>query len=119
MGKTSTWLFIIGSERYRHGLPSDPAIDAIMAAGAFGQRTSVLFVNNGCKYLNQAVSPPPEHSDLRKLLKSFPLYDVDQLFMTSSAAHADIDVGDLPVTWIEPTTVATLVNDASHVVTFT
>ena len=89
------------------------------SVGAFGQRASVLFVNDGCKYLNQAVSPPPEHSDLRKLLKSFPLYDVDQLFMTSSAAHADIDFGDLPVTWIEPTTVATLVNDASHVVTFT
>ena len=119
MGKTSRWLFIIGSEPYRHGLPSDPAIDAIMAAGAFGQRASVLFVNDGCKYLNQAVSPPPEHSDLRKLLKSFPLYDVDQLFMTSSAARADIDFGDLPVTWIEPSTVATLVNDASHVVTFT
>jgi sulfur relay (sulfurtransferase) DsrF/TusC family protein len=119
LGKTSTWLFIIGSEPYRHGLPSDPAIDAIMAAGAFGQRASVLFVDDGCKHLSQAVSPPPEQSDLRKLLRSLPLYDVDQLFMTSSAAHADIDFGDLPVTWLEPTTVAKLVNDASHVVTFT
>ena len=119
MDKTRTWLFIIGSSPYTHELPSDPAVDATMAAGAFGQTASVLFTGEGCQYLNQGISPPAEHADLRKLLKSLSLYDVDHLYINSNELAIDIDFGDLPVTCLEPTDISTLICNASHVVTFT
>lgn len=119
MDRTSKWLFIVGRAPYTHGLPSDPAIDATMAAGAFGQTVSVLFTEIGCQYLDHAISPPAAQADLRKLLKSLPLYDVDHIYISSSAAAIGIDFGDLPVTPVDPTTIVSLINDANHVVTFT
>ena len=119
MDKTSTWLFIIASSPYGHELPSDPAIDATMAAGAFGQSASVLFTGEGCQYLNQGISPPAGQPDLRKLLKSLPLYDIDRLYVMSTESIASVNVGDLPVTLLDPADVASHISKASHVVTFT
>ena len=119
MDKRSTWLFIIGSRPYTNELPSDPAIDASMAAGAFGQNASVLFTGAGCQYLNQDISPPADQADLRKLLKSLPLYDIDHLYVSSNEPNADTTVVDLPVTCLEPSDIASLISNASHVVTFT
>lgn len=119
MDKTRTWLFIIGSSPYAHELASDPAIDATMAAGAFGQKASVLFTGEGCEYLNQDLSPPVDQTDLRKLLKSLPLYDIEHLYVRSGEPIATIDAGDLPVTRLEPSDITSLISNASHVVTFT
>ena len=119
MDNTRAWLFIVGSSPYTHELPSDPAIDATMAAGAFGQSASVLFTGDGCQYLNQGISPPAEQADLRKLLKSLPLYDIDHLYVSSNEPTASINVGDLPVTYLDSSDIASLVSNASHVVTFT
>lgn len=119
MDKTTTWLFIIGSSPYTHGLHSDPAIDVTMAAGAFGQTASVLFAGDGCQYLNQGLSPPAEQTDLRKLLKSLPLYDIEHLYVRSGEPIATIDAGDLPVTRLELSDISSLISNASHVVTFT
>ena len=119
MDKTRRWLFIVGSSPYAHELSSDPAIDATMAAGAFGQTASVLFTGEGCQYLNQGISPPAEQTDLRKLLKSLPIYDIDHLYLSSDEPLASIDVGDLPVTCLEPIEIASLISNASHIVTFT
>jgi sulfur relay (sulfurtransferase) DsrF/TusC family protein len=119
LDKTTTWLFIIGSSPYTHGLPSDPAVDMTMAAGAFGQTASVLFIGDGCQYLNQGVLPPADQADLRKLLKSLPFYDVDQLFVGSTEPIANIDLDELPVTYLQPSDITSLVSSAAHVVTFT
>ena len=119
MAKTSTWLFIIGSSPYTHELPSDPAIDATMAASAFGQKASVVFTGEGCQYLNQDLFPPVDQTDLRKLLKSLPLYDIDHLYVSSNEPIANTNVGDLTVTYLEPSAIASLISNASHVVTFT
>ena len=119
MDKTSTWLFIIGGSPYAHELSSDPAIDATMAAGAFGQNASVLFTGEGRQYLNKDLSPPVDQTDLRKLLKSLPLYDIEHLYVRSGEPIATIDAGDLPVTRLEPADIASLISNASHVVTFT
>ena len=119
MDNTRAWLFIVGSSPYAHELPSDPAIDATMAAGAFGQSASVLFTGDGCQYLNQGISPPGEQADLRKLLKSLPLYDINHLYVSSNEPTVSINVGDLPVTCLDPADIATLVSNAAHVVTFT
>ena len=119
MDKTSEWLFIIGRSPYTHELSSDPAIDATMAAGAFGQNASVLFTGEGCLYLNQEISPPADQADLRKLLKSLPLYDIDHLYVSSNEPIASADICDLPVTCLQPSDIASLIRNTSHVVTFT
>ena len=119
MDKASTWLFIIGSSPYTHLLPSDPAIDVSMAAGAFGQNASVLFTGAGCQYLNQYISPPADQADLRKLLNSLPLYDIDHLYVSSREPIANTKAVDLPVACLEPSDIASLISNASHVVTFT
>lgn len=90
-----------------------------MAAGAFGQSTSVLFTGEGCLYLDQEMSPPADQADLRKLLKSLPLYDIDHLYLNSNEPIASANIGDLPVTCLEPSDIASLIRNASHVVTFT
>ena len=113
------WLFIIGSSPYTHELPSDPAIDASMATGAFGQSASVLFTGAGCRYLNQDLSPPRDQTDLRKLLKSLPLYDINHLYISSNEPIADTNVVDLPVTCLAPSDATLLISNANHVVTFT
>jgi sulfur relay (sulfurtransferase) DsrF/TusC family protein len=119
LDKTSTWLFVIGCRPYAHELPSDPAIDITMAAGAFGQSASVLFIGDGCQYLNQGVLPPADQADLRKLLKSLPFYDVDKLFVGSAEPIANIDLDELQVTHLQPSDITSLVSSAAHVVTFT
>ena len=119
MDKTRTWLFIVGSSPYKHELPSDPAIDAIMATSVFGQNASVLFTGEGCLYLDQEISPPADQADLRKLIKSLPLYDVDHLYVSSNKSVAGTNVSDLPVTYLDPADIASLISSASHVVTFT
>ena len=43
-----------------------------MAAGAFGQQVSVLFMGEGRGYLDAEITPEGEQTDLRKLLKSSP-----------------------------------------------
>ena len=118
MDKTIAWLFIIGSSPYTHELPSDPATDAIMATGAFGQNASVLFTGEGFQYLNQDISPPADQADLRKLLKSLPLFDIEHLYVSSNKPIAGTNVGDLPVTCLDPAGIASLISNASHVVTF-
>ena len=90
-----------------------------MAAGAFGQKASVLFTGEGCQYLNQDLSPPVDQTDLRKLLKSLPLYDIDHLYVSSNEPIANTNVGDLPVTCLAQADIASLINNAAHVVTFT
>ncbi len=90
-----------------------------MATGAFGQNASVLFTGEGCLYLDQEISPPADQADLRKLLKSLPLYDVDHLYLNSNKSIAGTNVGDLPVTYLDSADVASLISSASHVVIFT
>ena len=119
MDKTSTWLFVIGCRPYIHELTSDPAIDITMAAGAFGQSASVLFIGDGCQYLNQGVSPAAEQADLRKLLKSLPFYDIDHLYVGSTEPIANIDADELPVKYLQPSDITSLISSTAHVVTFT
>ena len=90
-----------------------------MAAGAFGQNALVLLTGAGCQYLNQDISPRVDQTDLRKLLKSLPFYDVDHLYISSNEPIANTSVRDLPVTCLAPADIASLISNASHVVTFT
>ncbi|HCJ38931.1 MAG TPA: hypothetical protein DHV35_03285, partial [Halieaceae bacterium] len=77
---TCHWLVIIATPPYTHALDSDPAIDLILAVGAFGQTATVVFVGNGLNYLSADVTVPEGHSDTRKLLKTLPLFDIEYIY---------------------------------------
>ncbi|MDG1032980.1 MAG: DsrE family protein [Luminiphilus sp.] len=118
MASPAHWLFIITSPPYEHGLASDPAIDAVMAAGAFGQSVSLVFLEDGLSYLTMRTQIPKGQTDLSKLLRSLPLYDVNDVFYVEPTAQSlplDSVLGGQP---ISDRAVADLMTTATHVVTF-
>ena len=112
------WLFIITSPPYEHGLASDPAIDAVMAAGAFSQTVSLLFLDDGLSYLTPLNEVPEGQTDLSKLLKSLPLYDVNEVYYVESTAQNPLLESVLECQPISVRAVGDLVTVATHVVTF-
>ena len=119
MASPPHWLFIITSPPYEHGLASDPAIDAVMAAGAFGQSVSLLFLDDGLRYITTRNEVPKGQTDLSKLLKSLPLYDVnDVYYVKPTAQNLPLESVLLECQSISVRAVADLVTTATHVVTF-
>ena len=118
MARSSSWLFVIASAPYQHGLDSDPAVDITMAAGAFGQKVSVLFIGEGLGYLDPAVVPNDGESDLRKLLKSLPLYDVEDVFIMAEGDEEKMRSFSIPAERATADRASQLIADADHVVSF-
>lgn len=118
MAKAASWVFIIASGPYQHGLNSDPAIDILMAAGAFGQHASVLFMGDGLRYLDSRTLPIDGLSDLRKLLKSLPLYDVDDVYCLAVGDAVDNEHFIIPVEIISADRASQLFARADHIVSF-
>ena len=118
MANSASWLFVITTEPYQHGLDSDPAVDLVMAAGAFGQQVSVLFMGEGSAYLDTTISPAEGESDLRKLLKSLPLYDVDDVFVLADTADNTPATFSISAERITANRASQLIADADHVVSF-
>jgi len=118
LASSASWVFVIASEPYQHGLDSDPAVDAVMAAGAFGQRVSVLFMAKGREYLDVEIAPSNGESDLRKLLRSLPLYDVDDVYvLTDMNAETNASLS-IPAEIITAERASRLIANADHVVSF-
>lgn len=115
---TCHWLVIIATPPYTHALESDPAIDLILAVGAFGQTATVVFVGNGLNYLSADVTVPEGHSDTRKLLKTLPLFDVDYIYALTDLDDSRLDEIDVAITAIDPQHAGHLVSLADNVVTF-
>ena len=118
MGEASSWLFIVTCAPYQHGLDSDPAIDTIMAAGAFGQDVAVLFMDDGLKYLDADLAAAKGQSDLRKLLKSLPLYDIERVHVLAHSTPQAAPAFSLPVDVISKRDVLDLIASVDHVVTY-
>lgn len=118
MANSASWLFVITSEPYHHGLDSDPAVDVVMAAGAFGQRVSVLFMGEGRGYLDSKITPSEGESDLRKLLKSLPLYDVDEVYVLAEGDAETKNSFSIPAKVITADLASQLITHADHVVSF-
>ena len=112
------WLVIIATPPYTHALESDPAIDLILAVGAFGQTATVVFVGNGLNYLSADVTVPEGHSDTRKLLKTLPLFDIDYIYALTDLDDSRLDEIDVAITAIDPQHAGHLVSLADNVVTF-
>ncbi len=62
------------------------AIDAVLAASAYEQDLRLLFTGDGVfQLLKQQNGKTIEQKNLASLLSAFPLYDINQVFVQSSA----------------------------------
>jgi sulfur relay (sulfurtransferase) DsrF/TusC family protein len=114
----ASWLYVVASAPYRDRTPSDPAFDAIMASGAFGQLTSVVLTGAGLAYLDPLIEPPEGCTDLRKHLRALPLYDVDTLYVTDAPSGKTPLADDLSIELISHQAFKTLMAEATHTVVF-
>ncbi len=118
MANSASWLLVIASAPYQHRLDSDPGVDLVMAAGAFGQQVAVLFMGEGCRYLDAKITPGNYQTDLRKLLKSLPLYDVENVYVLADEDADKKDAFTIPVEMITSDRASKLIARADHVVSF-
>ena len=89
-----------------------------MAAGAFGQQVSILFMGEGRGYLDTKITPGDEQTDLRKLLKSLPLYDVDDVYVLADEDADTMAAFTVPAEIIASDDASRLIAHADHVVSF-
>ena len=89
-----------------------------MAGGAFGQQVSVLFMGEGRGYLDDEITPGDEQTDLRKLLKSLPLYDVDNVYVLADQDADTMAAFTVPAEIISSDDASRLIANADHVVSF-
>jgi len=89
-----------------------------MAAGAFGQQVSLLFMGEGGGYLDAEIIPGDEQTDLRKLLKSLPLYDVDKVYVLADEDADTKAAFTVPAEIIASDDASRLIAHADHVVSF-
>lgn len=89
-----------------------------MAAGAFGQQVSLLFMGEGRGYLDAEITPGVEQADLRKLLKSLPLYDVDDVYVLADEDADSKAAFTIPAEIIASDRATRLIAHADHVVSF-
>ena len=59
--------------------------DLALAAGAFGQRVTLVFSGEGIALLT---SDPDRHESLHRLLGSLPYYEIDQVYALASHSEA-------------------------------
>ena len=118
MANSASWLIVIASAPYQHRLDSDPAVDVVMATGAFGQQVSVLFMGEGRGYLDDGITPGDDQTDLRKLLKSLPLYDIDDVYVLAEQNADSKAAFTIPAEIISSDRATQLIAHADHVVSF-
>ena len=118
MDNAVSWLFLVSSAPYTHGLDSDPALDMILAAGAFGQTVSVVFTSAGVDYLSPHLVPKEGETDMRKVLKSLPFYDIEKVYAVGQSSNSSMTESVIPHDIIDRETATSLIASADHVVTF-
>ena len=98
------------------------ALDAAMAAAAFDQQVSLIFVGDGVWQLCRQQQPEAiDQRSFEKQLALLPLYEVEQLFADVDALRARGLAADdlsLPVKLLEPQAVATLLRQQDVVLSF-
>ena len=69
-------------------------VDLALAAGAFGQRVTLVFSGEGLALLQPE---PRRHDSLHRLLGSLPYYEIDQVYALASYSEALTYRDDLTV----------------------
>ncbi len=98
------------------------AIDAVLAASAYEQDLRLLFTGDGVfQLIKQQNGQVIEQKNLAALLSAFPLYDINQIFVQSSALSerglAENDLA-LPVTQMKDDEIAVFFEQHDCVLSF-
>lgn len=95
-------------------------LDALLAAAAFGQQVSLLFIAEGVYQLLPGQQPQRQKSQ-EKMLQALTLYDVEHCFVHApSLAQRGVDESSLclSVVALDDQHTRTLIASADHVLTF-
>lgn len=112
------WLFILQGTPYFDPLVTS-GLDAAMAAGAFGQKVSVLFTGAGVLQLLAQQSPPADARHVGKTLASFPLYDIENIYVDQRFWEPLVEKAlPLEIAPLAPEAIAHLIASADHVMSF-
>lgn len=112
-------LFVFRSSPYGDGRARE-GLDALLAAAAFEQKVSALFMGDGVFQLRSEQAPADSRNQ-HKMLQSLQLYDVDQVYFSSSALAArHIDVANIRISGqaLNDAEITQLLTTADHVLTF-
>ena len=98
------------------------ALDAALAAAAFDQAVTVLFLGDGVlQLLPGQDSTAIDAKNIGKLIASMPLYDIENIYVDATAlARFALPVEDLPqaVTPLDDTAIHRLITDHDHLLGF-
>ncbi|MCR6651498.1 MAG: sulfurtransferase complex subunit TusC [Cellvibrionaceae bacterium] len=112
-------VFIFRSPAYSSPTAQE-GVDALLAAAIFDQKITVIFMGDGVFQLlrNQA---PSNGKNQMKMLQSLSMYDIEQIYIQSSALEARaLSQADLalPGTCISDDAIHQLMSTAAHVLSF-
>lgn len=112
-------VFVMKAAPY-DGYTAQEGLDALLAAAAFAQQVSVLYIGDGVFQL-LANQQPQQHKNFAKMLQALAVYDVESCFAhTPSLAARGIEGAPLCInpTAIDDKGVHQLLTSANHVLTF-
>lgn len=115
------WLLVYQRPPYGSTLARD-ALDVALAAAAFGQSVSVLFLGDGVWQLRAAQRGAAiDHKDFDRQLAALPMYDIDHLYAAADALRERrLTAADLvlPVTALEPDAIGSFIASYDVVLSF-
>ena len=112
-------LFVFRTPPYS-GNRAREGLDALLAAAAFEQQLSVLFMGDGVFQLFPGQSPANGRNQ-HKMLQSLQLYDVERVYFSSSAlVDRNISASSIRIrgTLVTDTEISGIMASADHVFTF-
>lgn len=95
-------------------------MDALLAAAIFDQKISVIFMGDGVLQLRGNQLPVSGRNQM-KMLQSLSMYDIDQIFVQSSAlrergmTHEDLNI---LCTAVSDHAIHQMISAASHILSF-
>lgn len=116
------WLVLIRSKPYACE-KAVSGIDAALACGAFGQPVIVIFEGDGVDVLRANQSPPPGERNLFKQVMSFPLYDIESVYVVDQESKFDEEItvnasAELCIKSIDLQELGEHIAQATHVLSF-
>lgn len=95
-------------------------LDALMAAAIFDQAVAVIFMGDGVFQLHNNQAPSNGKNQM-KMLQSLAMYDIDQVFVQSSALHERHMLSDnlsITCTPLSDQAIHHMMSNAAHVFSF-
>ena len=115
---SSNILFILRHAPYGSGIARE-AVDAILAASAYGQNISVLFSGDGVLQLNPQDGQAINSKNLASNLSALPVFDVEQLFACTNALETrGITAPILPIQALTTKDIQSLISRQDCVLSF-